>query len=50
LDFYHLGENVPKARRGIYGEDDESGKGWAGRLVPGFKHDGYEAAWKQLLR
>jgi hypothetical protein len=49
LDFYHLGENVHKARREIYGEDDESGKQWAGGLLHGFKHDGYKAAWKQLL-
>ncbi len=49
LDFYHLGENVHKARREIYGDDDESGKEWAGRLLHAFKHDGYEPAWKQLL-
>ena len=49
LDFYHLSENVHKARREIYGEDDESGKQWAGRLLHTFKHDGYETAWKQLL-
>lgn len=49
LDFYHLSENVHKARREIYGEDDEPGKQWAGQLLHVFKHDGYEAAWKQLL-
>jgi hypothetical protein len=49
LDFYHLGENVHKARREIYGEDDEQGTQWAGQLLHVFKHDGYEAAWKQLL-
>ena len=49
LDFYHLGENVHKARREIYGEDDEAGKQWAGQLLHLFKHEGYEAAWKQLL-
>ena len=49
LDFYHLSENVHKARREIYGEDDEAGKQWAGQLLHVFKHDGYEAAWKQLL-
>ena len=32
-----------------YGEDDESGRGWAGRLLHVFKHEGYEPAWKQLL-
>jgi len=49
LDFYHLSENVHKARREIYGEDDEAGKQWAGGLLHVLKHDGYEAAWKQLL-
>jgi hypothetical protein len=49
LDFYHLSENVHKARREIYGEDDEPGQQWAGQLLHVFKHDGYEAAWKQLL-
>jgi hypothetical protein len=47
LDFYHLGENVHKARREIYGDDDESGKQWADGLLHAFKHDGYETAWKQ---
>src|SRR5829696_3761661 len=49
LDFYHLGENVHKARRAIYGDDDEAGKQWAGQLLHVFKHEGYEAAWTQLL-
>lgn len=49
LDFYHLGENVHKARREIYGDDDEAGKQWAGQLLHVFKHEGYEAAWQQLL-
>ena len=26
LDFYHLSENVHKARREIYGEEDQTGK------------------------
>lgn len=50
LDFYHLGENVHKARREIYGEGDETGTRWAGELLHVFKHDGYEAAWEQLLQ
>jgi hypothetical protein len=49
LDFYHLSENVHKARREIYGDDDEAGQEWAGDLLHVFKHDGYEAAWSQLL-
>jgi hypothetical protein len=49
LDFYHLSENVHKARREVYGDDDALGKEWAGRLLHVFKHDGYEMAWKELL-
>ena len=48
LDFYHLGENVHKARREIYGED-QAGKEWAGDLLHRFKHDGYETTWRKLL-
>jgi hypothetical protein len=48
LDFYHLSENVPKARREIYGEDDEGGQQGAGALLHVFKHDGYEVAWQRL--
>jgi hypothetical protein len=50
LDFYHLGENVHKARREIYGEEDPVGKEWAGAVLHRFKHEGYEATWKELLR
>jgi hypothetical protein len=49
LDFYHLSENVHKARREIYGDEDEQGKEWASGLLHIFKHDGYETAWSQLL-
>ena len=35
LDFYHLADNVHKARRDIYGEDNEDGQHWAGsRCTP----------------
>ena len=50
LDFYHLSENIHKARREIYGDEDEAGKQWAGALLHAFKHEGYEAAWQQLLQ
>ena len=59
LDFYHLAENVHKARRLVYGEEssdaeaDEAKKGpgqqWAGDLLHTFKHEGYQAAWEKLL-
>jgi hypothetical protein len=49
LDFYHLSENMHKARRAIYGEDNEAGQAWAGAVMHTFKHEGYDAAWQQLL-
>ncbi len=49
LDFYHLSANVHKARREVYGEDDERGRQWAGELLHVFKHQGYEAGWQQLV-
>ena len=49
LDFYHLSENAHKARREIYGDDDEAGKQWVGDVLHRFKHDGYERVWQGLL-
>jgi hypothetical protein len=49
LDFYHLAENVHKARRVVYGEADEAGTTWAGDVLHAFKHDGYAAAWEKLV-
>ena len=47
LDFYHLAENVHKARRAVYGEEgpkDEgaAGNAWARQLLHTAKHEGYE--------
>ena len=49
LDFYHLAENVHKARRLVYGETSLAGMVWAGVLLHEFKHDGYAAAWEKLV-
>ena len=49
LDFYHLSENAHKARREIYGDDDEAGKQWVDELLHSFKHEGYEGIWQRLL-
>lgn len=49
LDFYHLGENVHKARRAIFGEESEAGKQWAGTVLHTAKHQGYEPFWERLL-
>jgi hypothetical protein len=61
LDFYHLSENLHKARRAVYGEEDPKdekapGIAWVGRLLHAAKHEGYGKlrdevqAWKAGLR
>lgn len=61
LDFYHLADNVHKARRVVFGEDPEGakdtpGQRWAAGVLHTAKHQGYEAlreelvAWKGTLR
>jgi len=61
LDFYHLAENVHKARRAVFGEEDPKdesapGNAWAAQLLHTAKHDGYEkfrdaiVEWKAGLR
>lgn len=49
LDFYHLGENVHKARRAVFGEENEAGKQWAEDLLHTAKHEGYGPMWERLL-
>ena len=41
LDFYHLSENVHRARRKVFGEESPEGKAWADNLMHVFKHEGY---------
>lgn len=51
LDFWHLSQNVQKAKRSVYGEggeEDDEGKAWADGLMHTFKHEGYETARDQL--
>ena len=50
LDFYHLSENVHRARRRVFGEKAPAGSTWANELMHVFKHDGYAAAWERLLQ
>ena len=38
LDFYHLGENVHRCRRRVYGEDSAEGTAWADDIMHTFKH------------
>jgi predicted HAD superfamily Cof-like phosphohydrolase len=49
LDFYHLSENVHRARRKVFGEESPEGKAWADELMHVFKHEGCAAAWERLL-
>jgi len=54
LDFYHLAENVHKARRAVYGEEcpadgQAPGNAWAARLLHAAKHDGYESPHEELV-
>jgi hypothetical protein len=49
LDFYHLRENVQKARGSVFGEESEEGKQWLDALMHTFHDDGYNAAWDCLV-
>ena len=54
LDFYHLADNVHKARRVVDGEDpagatDTPGQRWAAAVLHTAKHEGYAALREQLL-
>jgi hypothetical protein len=53
LDFYHLSENVHKARRVVYGEEDPKdkkavGNVWVGGVLHAAKHDGYQKLRDEL--
>jgi len=50
LDFYHLSENVHRARRKTFGEEAPEGKVWADELMHAFKHDGYAVAWEKIIQ
>ena len=49
LDFYHLGENVHRARRAVFGEKNAEGHAWADQLMHAFKHDPYDEVWDRLV-
>ena len=49
LDFYHLSENVHRARRKVFGDESSEGKAWADELMHVFKHEGYAAGWERIL-
>ena len=56
LDFFHLGDNVQKSRRLVFGEENPQGKEFVGRTLHTAKHEGYEALcegleeWRKPLR
>ena len=49
LDFYHLGENVHRGQRGVFGENAPEGKAWADQVMHSFKHAGFEPTWQKLV-
>jgi hypothetical protein len=53
LDFYHLADNVHKARRAVFGEEDAKdekapGNAWAAKVLHTAKHEGYQKLCEQL--
>jgi hypothetical protein len=50
LDFFHLSENVHRARRKVFGEESPEGSAWAGELMHVFKHEGYATAWEKIIQ
>jgi len=49
LDFYHLRDNVQKARRSVFGEESPEGKQWLDEMMHTFRHEGYDAAWDRQV-
>jgi hypothetical protein len=49
LDFYHLGDNVHKTRRIVFGPENAAGKETADRLMHTAKHEGYEPLRQELM-
>lgn len=49
LDFYHLADNVHKARKTVFGENTPTGSEWAADLLHLFKHEGYEKGLEKIV-
>lgn len=54
LDYYHLKENVQKARHVVFGpqaaEDEQSdGQGWVNEIMHAFYEQRYDAVWEKLV-
>jgi len=50
LDFFHLSENVHRARRKVFGDASPEGSVWAEELMHLFKHEGYARAWEKIIQ
>jgi hypothetical protein len=50
LDFYHASQHVHQARRVVFGEEDEAGTAWAGRITELLLNGGWEPMWEELAR
>ena len=50
LDFFHLSENVHRARRKVFGDTSPEGNVWADALMHAFKHEGYATAWEKIVQ
>jgi hypothetical protein len=48
LDYYHLRENVQKARQAVYGLSPD-GETWKQEIMGLFYEQGYHAVWERLL-
>jgi hypothetical protein len=49
LDYYHLRENVQRARLVVYGEENAQGQAWRDEVMGLFYERGYDAAWDRLI-
>ena len=49
LDFYHLGQNVHKTKKVVFGEKSPLGEKWIEALLHGVKHEGSDRMWNDLL-
>ncbi|MGH6793661.1 MAG: hypothetical protein ACREDH_00280, partial [Methylocella sp.] len=49
LDYYHLRENVQRARLAVYGQDAAAGRTWKDEIMDLFYQYGCAAAWERLL-
>jgi len=49
LDYYHLRENVQRARLAVYGEASAEGQAWREEVMGLFYERGYDAAWDRLV-